>query len=413
MPTDEEKLGESSETNTNDTPGGDGDPVEKILGEIKAAMTAGPDAEPFYHLINDIIEKTASMRAGRSKTWGQTLQKATFKRDENAWLGIKPSFSIADSLTDISDKTLETALSHIHNFMTKPDEMPEGTLAGIKQFADRLPSSDYKKSIDMIYNAGLFCSLAMLTIAFPIVAPITIPMMVPLCLVAGSAIMGVACHMSFKTFLNHVAEERYEAERFHVLESIHGIEKELAPSEEGALKCFSSIKSAVSELLTEIQAAKKNGKISIAESANALKIINQVLKGDKKALSDLEHLQDSMRFSFLSKDGMVDSMRFFAESSQVAIKKYPVFAAFVAVASIAQVGLAIVSPSFLLQLGYNVVIGVAAVAGYELTNATCTAKTNESDFSEGFRAAKDKLNKLYSPPEPDQITSDNPSSKSS
>jgi hypothetical protein len=188
------------------------DPVNQVIKEIKEAMFRGqqPKAtEPFYHLIDDVLEKTQSMREGRSKTWTETLQKATFQRDEKAWVGIKSSFSIADSLTGISDEQLLEALSSIRGLMDNPDNMNGQQLAKIKQFADTLPSSEYKQSIDKIYQAALFCSLAMLTVAFPVVAPFTIPMMAPLCLIVGSAIMGLACHISLKTFMNHAAEEMY------------------------------------------------------------------------------------------------------------------------------------------------------------------------------------------------------------
>jgi hypothetical protein len=164
------------------------------------------------------------------------------------------------------------------------------------------------------------------------------------------------------------------------------------------------IKVEVYQLLTEIQAAKKDATISTAESAKALKIINQALNGDKEALSKLDNLQHHMKFSFSK-----DSMNFLAETANVAFKKYPIFATLVTVASIAQIGLAAVSPSFLLQLAANTAIGAVAITGYELWASKNTTKTEvkeesslkkpkESELQNKFQTAKEALKASRSKP---------------
>ncbi len=351
------------------------------------------NAEPFYHLIQDVIEKTKSIRANRSKTWIDTLQKATFQRDKKATLGVKASFSIADSVTNVSDEKLVFALESIVKFMEDgPNEMTSKRLDGIKKFADSLPSSAYKDSIDTIYRASLFVALAASSLAFPPLIPFTAPVMggLSVSLGIGYVVMGLACHIGLKGFLDHTSEEMFETERFNVIRIIKDLEDndDLPPDEGVPVK--ERIRNEVNTLLRDILEAKKNDEISASEAAKGLKIVHKALQGDEKALEDLDNLHEKMKFSYYN-----DSGHFLKSAAELAYKKYPVFASVVAIGAILNAGTVLIPPLFI-QLCNSMLVGAAAVIAYESPNIVSATKVAVSELPSTIHATAIAVSELPS-----------------
>ena len=335
------------------------------------------NAKPYYDLIEDIIERTEAIRNNRSSTWSESIQKATFQRDENALLGVKSSFSIADSLTNVPDEELASGLEAIADMMGNPvKNINTESLEKLKKFSNSLPSSAYKKSIDTIYQASLFCALAMVTIMFPPLLPFTSPALTMLGLAVGSVIMGLACHISMKVFMAHAAEEVYDNQRFKLLHNIQELTS-VTPLDEKTSKQVEDAK----QWLAQIDQAKKEGTISCIDAVQALKIGEQKLSGqntENKALADVT-------FSFRE-----EGLSFSKGVVGIAANKYPQFSALVAVLAVAQVGLAAVSPAFILQTAISLAIGVGSSLGYETGRSFKEGKSNKVAPDDATHQEEDK-----------------------
>ena len=351
--------------------------LKEKLKTARNSNNTSRDKKPYYKLIETIIERTEKIQESRSITWSDTLQKATIKRDKESRFGVKSSFSISDALTNVSDDDLAKGLKAIEATLND-NGINNANLKALKEFSDKLPSDEYKASIDTIYRAGLFCALAAATIMFPPLLPFTCPALTVTALLAGSAIMGLSAHISFRAFMNHAAAEVYEQERLKLLSNdklVNQILENKGNKQESML--YTAVIAAMNK--TEDNSAK-----TLLDKGKALKIVNKALRGDKKVnaqLADLSEGTDNIKFSLSE-----DTMSFLKDAIKIAWSKYRTFTVFMAASVVLQGALAAVSPAFALQTATSMVVGLGTVLSYEVMGAVVSKVSKTANMKKNLNA---------------------------
>ncbi len=346
------------------------DIVPSLIQEIRQLLGSDndPNIESMKGLIEQVLLNTEAMRESRAKTWSESLYKATVQGN------------IADSLTNVSDETLIPALQTIKQSLQKGvDNMSSEELDHLKKFADQIPSSAYKQSVNAIYLAIAFTAIATAAIAGSVLTcGAAAPILAPIALYCGSAVMGLACHIGIKKFMHNAAEETYDQQRFEVLKTLHAIKKHEVKggqdqqAQKDELNHQTTVIAKVKGFMQEIQAQKTNGHITPTEASKALKIMHQALQGDEKAIVKFKDLQQHMQFASPIKNPrrfFSDAASFLGDTLGVAAKKYPATTALVLVGTAINAAIAVVAPSLLLQLASSVAVGAAAAIGYEIKQA--------------------------------------------
>lgn len=325
-----------------------------IISGIPPDIQSQQSIALFSNYIQDLIQKAENVREHRSKNWLKFIQNATFKPDKNARFGWRASFSVSGWLTDIPDKKLAEGFELMTAMLTN-DRLDPTHLLQLQQFSNSLPSSAYKHSIDKIYQALLIVTL----ITLLMLAPMTIPAISGLlvvsvgCFAVGNAIIGLACHFSVQAYLTHLAEDRYDALHLDLLNSVMGLQQsdQLLDLEVAAY---------LKQLLDEIKQAKIDGQISTDELAKALAIIQRGLRGDTQALNDLEHLQQSMQFSYFN-----DTLSFMSRAIVLAHRKYQMISGVLAALTAVQIVGSGISSYFAYQTAASFIYGTIPVVLYE------------------------------------------------
>ena len=350
--------------------------ISALKGKIDAMLETGTDPKnQYYNLLKTIIDRTQKIKNSRSITWSDTLQKATIKRDKESRFGVKSSFSISDALTNVSDGDLSNVVDAISKTFAD-GKICTAELKNLKTLSDKLPSDEYKKSIDTIYQASLFCALAAATLVFPPLLPFTCPALTATALLAGSAIMGLSAHISFRAFMNHAAAEVYEQERFKLLSNDRLCQYVASGEPDHQLY------SRVILRMREITASDENTDL---DKAKVLKILNKVLtKGNEdEAYKQLASLNNNIKFSLSE-----DTMSFLKDAIKIAWSKYRTFTVFMAASVVLQGALAAVSPAFALQTATSMVVGLGTVLSYEVMGAVVSKVSKTANMKKMLNVIK-------------------------